>query len=164
MSKRFIRSPRNPDRPATAIEMMRLFGVTGSKWPNRGCPARCIQDVWVHVLPIDHESLRGPMGSKARRAQHRCIASCPSCGATVSASRLAHHICTSARNKVESLRRLRFRQTLGETGSFLDAAHRDWADAAERAAENGVVLGDPTDEFPEDGIDSQPLKQLSDDE
>lgn len=115
MSKRFIASPRNPRWPAQEHELRAMFGMTGGKWPKQGCPARQIQGIWVHVLPSDHESLTRlglPGERKARRAQHRCLATCPECGAGVSAGRLAQHRCDARVSKAERLRRFQFQQTL----------------------------------------------------
>lgn len=112
MSKRFIASPSNPKYAAQEHELRAMFGVTGPRWPKQGCPARQIQGIWVHVLPADHISLLGPDGKKARRAQHRCIAACPECGAQVSAGRLAQHRCDARVNKAKAQRRFEFRKTL----------------------------------------------------
>lgn len=113
---RFIASARNPEWPAQEPELRQLFGITSHRWPKAGCPARCIQGIWVHVLPSDHESLRHPLKpGKAKRAQHRCIATCPECGATVSVGRLAQHRCDARVSKAEALRRHEFRKTLAWT-------------------------------------------------
>lgn len=97
---RYIVSPRNHHGfryPATESDMRALFGVTGPKWPDAGCPARLIQGIWVHVLPINHEHLRkqiDPRTGRARKSsKHRCIAACPDCGKAVSAGRLQQHKC-----------------------------------------------------------------------
>lgn len=118
MSKRFIPSPRNPRWPAQEHELRAMFGVTGHRWPKQGCPAREFNGIWVHVLPADHVSLTRlglPGEQKARRAQHRCIATCPECGAQVSAGRLAQHRCSAKTNKTEALRRFEFKRTLAAT-------------------------------------------------
>lgn len=114
---RFIASARNPNRPAQEPELRTLFGVTAAKWPRQGCPPRCIQGIWVRVLPADHESLRDPgchplTGRQRKTSQHRCIASCPDCGAQVSAGRLHQHRCEARVNRAERLRRFEFRKTL----------------------------------------------------
>ena len=122
MSKRFIASPRNPRYAAQEWELRPMFGVTGHRWPKQGCPARCIQGIWVHVLPVDHESLRHPLkpGRAKRGHGHRCIAACPECGATVSAGRLAQHDCNARVNKTERLRRREFQRTLDHTRAQAD--------------------------------------------
>lgn len=112
---RFIVSARNPRYPAQEPELRQLFGVTGPRWPKQGCKPREIQGIWVHVLPADHASLTQlglPGEEKARRAQHRCIALCPECGAQVSAGRLHQHRCDARVNKTERLRRFEYRKTL----------------------------------------------------
>ncbi len=130
---RFIASSTNPRRPAGAYEMLRLFGVKGNKWPDRGCPVRWIQDIAVHVLPIDHESLRHPLKpGKARTRPHRCIASCPECGAAVSASRLAQHRCDARVSKAERLRRFEFQQTLAETRAAVAIAEANTSTPVEQ--------------------------------
>lgn len=138
---RYIVSPRRPEYVADETDMRQLFGVAGHRWPKQGCPARCIQGFWVHVLPVDHVSLRGPVtGGKRKRAQHRCIATCPECGAQVSVGRLQQHRCDARVSKAERQRRAEFQRTLAET--------RKAAEAAQQCFEH----------------DSQPLKQLGDDE
>lgn len=138
---RFIASARNPEWPAQEPELRELFGVKGGKWPRQGCPARCIQGIWVHVLPIDHESLRHPLlPGKAKRAAHRCIAACPDCGATVSAGRLAQHRCDARVNKTERLRRFEFQQTMAETRAKAEEAQRRF-DAAEELDHGGACPG-----------------------
>lgn len=109
---RFIASPRNPQQSANEAELRALFGVTGHRWPKDGCPARCIQGIWVQVLPDNHVSLRDLHGAKKKRAQHRCLATCPECGAQVSAGRLAQHRCDARVDKAERLRRFEFRKAL----------------------------------------------------
>lgn len=111
---RFIASARNPQWPAQEPELRALFGVTGGKWPDRGCPPRCIQGIWVRVLPVDHASLVD-LNRKGKRSQHRCLATCPDCGAQVSAGRLQQHRCNSRVNKTERLRRWEFQRTLAWT-------------------------------------------------
>jgi len=56
-----------------------------------------------------------PDGTRKSRAQHRCIATCPECGAQVSFSRLHQHRCDAARSRAERQRRQEFRATLGHT-------------------------------------------------
>lgn len=110
---RFIASARNPRWPAQESELRALFGITGSKWPTQGCKPREIQGIWVHVLPVDHFSLiNWTTGKKRSRAQHRCLATCPECGAQVSAGRLQQHRCDARVSKEEALRRFEFRKTL----------------------------------------------------
>lgn len=135
---RFIRSPSYPKHPAQEHELREMFGVKGGKWPRQGCPVRFIQDIAVHVLPYDHESLRHPLKpGKAKRAAHRCIATCPECGATVSAGRLAQHRCDARVTKEERLRRFEFQRTLAETRAHAEETQRrlDANETAHRAHE-----------------------------
>lgn len=163
---RFIASPCNPKYPAQEHELRAMFGVTGGKWPKQGCPARCIQGIWVHVLPSDHESLTHPLRpGKAKRAQHRCIASCPECGTGVSAGRLAQHRCDARVNKAERLRRYEFSKTLAETRAKADEAQRRFEHGGPDESDKLPYADDGSDiEFPEGRIDSQSLKTLGDDE
>lgn len=96
MARFTIDSPKYPGRrQADAADMLQLFGVKGSKWPDAGCPLRFIQGIAVHVLPKDHVSLQGKPGRK--NSKHRVIAACPACGVAVSAGRLHQHKCTTKR-------------------------------------------------------------------
>lgn len=161
MPVRFIASPTNPHQPANAAELRVLFGVPSHRWPDWGCPARCIQDIWVHVLPVYHVSLRPLRPGKTRRTQHRCIATCPECGASVSAGRLALHQCDARVNKTERLRRHQFQKTLAETRARAEETQRrlEANEATHRAHEAHWDR-----EFPEGQIDGQPLSQLGDQE
>lgn len=136
---RFIKSPTGRG-PADSIDLQRMFGVRQGHWPAQGCPARCIDGIWVHVLPRDHVSL------KPGRRQHRAIATCPECGAQVPAGRLQQHRCDARTTVAEALRRHEFQQTLVRTRAAA-------ADAQRR-------FDDEQREFPEGRIDSQPLTEL----
>lgn len=115
---RFIVSASSPAGrrwPAHESEIRALFGVTGGKWPAQGCPVREIQGILVHVLPADHASLLRADGKRKSRAQHRCLAACPDCGAVVSAGRLHQHKCSYVKNRAEAERRADFKATLART-------------------------------------------------
>ena len=92
-----LTSPPGRRFPAQTHELMQLFGITNGRWPAAGCKLRFIQDIAVHVLPIDHVALRNPNGTKARK--HRVIAACPDCGVAVSAGRLQQHKCAPKRKR-----------------------------------------------------------------
>lgn len=123
---RFIASARNPRWPAQEPELRALFGVTSHRWPAQGCEPREIQGIWVRVLPADHSSLVD-LNGKRKRAQHRCIAWCPDCGAQVSAGRLQQHHCDARVNKAEALRRFEFKRTLARTRLHADLRHLELA-------------------------------------
>lgn len=89
---RFVNADGNSYR---CVDMFELLGVKGSKWPDAGVPARLVQGVWVHVLPVDHVTLHKRDGKKG--SKHRVIAACPTCGVAVSAGRLFQHICETKR-------------------------------------------------------------------
>lgn len=92
---RGFESPRFPGREANTTDMLLLLGVTKQKWPDKGVPARCVQGIWVCVLPVDHVQLGKQPG--VRSVKHRVIAACPDCGKAVSAGRLRQHVCNSTR-------------------------------------------------------------------
>lgn len=121
---RFIDSPRYPGRrPANCADMLQLFGIKTGKWPDEGCPARVIQGIWVHVLPVDHASLR--KGDKRNSSAHRCLATCPDCGKCVSTGRLRQHQC------LQWLARVAL--STDYDSDEHDDAHNAFADAADRA-------------------------------
>lgn len=128
---RFIRAPGS-NWPAQEHHLRAMFGVTSHRWPDQGCEPREIQGIWVRVLPVDHSSLRDPgshplTGRQRKRAQHRCIAWCPECGAQVSAGRLQQHRCDARVSKEEALRRFEFKRTLARTRLQADLRHLELA-------------------------------------
>jgi hypothetical protein len=123
MSSRYIRAPGS-NCPAQEHHLRTMFGITGGKWPAQGCKPREIQGIMVHVLPTDHASLINlATGKKRSRAQHRCIAACPECGAQVSAGRLQQHRCDARVSREEALRRFEFKRTLARTRSQEQLRH-----------------------------------------
>lgn len=144
---RFIVSAHNPSQPAQESELRQLFGVTDSRWPDQGCPARYIQGILVHVLPKDHASRyhESPTLGTVRRSTHRCIALCPGCGAQVSVGRLARHRCAAGADNEERLRRLEWQQTTDRANA--KAALRTLAIAAFAAPEETQEQDDAVNTF-----------------
>lgn len=98
MPRRF-ESPRFPGRLANSADFYLLMGQT-RRWPAEGLPARQVQGIKMWVAPLSAKPVDG-----SRRAGHRVLCQCPTCGATLSAGRLVQHKCGSARTVEEQLRR-----------------------------------------------------------
>jgi hypothetical protein len=87
--KRFTHPSGSLTRPVHSSAMLQLLGVSGSKLPAEGMPAREIQGIRVWVAPLPP---REP-GQRGKRSTHRVRCACPDCGAEVSAGRLFQHRC-----------------------------------------------------------------------
>jgi hypothetical protein len=123
----FIRSPRNPERPASSHELNAMLGIPrGGKLPADGLPQRMVDGFLVSVEPLPE---RAP-GERGKRSTHRVLALCPTCCMTLSAGRLQQHECPAAHSaEVVTVRANRFYMMTGPLGLVRKATPRERSDA-----------------------------------
>lgn len=79
---RFIRSDKNPHRPASSGELNQRLGLKPKeKLPDKGMPPREVDGFEVWVLE-----------KQPGRRTHRVMAKCPVCRIIISAGRLQQHM------------------------------------------------------------------------
>jgi hypothetical protein len=86
--------PTHPGRRVHTSTMFQLLGLTGSKLPTEGMPARDIKgiQVWVNPLPPMPAPPPGHLRNR-KRSTHRVMCRCPDCAQELSAGRLHQHVC-----------------------------------------------------------------------
>jgi len=91
MKYQFV-SLTNPSWNANSSDMMKKFGIPGTKWPDEGMPPRMVDGIKVWVDPVR----RAGLGEK-KSSTHRVMCQCPGCAEILSVGRMHQHKCDAKR-------------------------------------------------------------------